>query len=365
MARKAFRLGVCTGGGDCPGLNAAIRAATRHAILSYKFEVYGIPNGLTGLLHKPQEIQPLTLDLVDGIADHGGTILGTNNQGSPFRNAEQAQSVKAAMIKAWQRLKLDAMLVIGGDGTQNMAKELAAAGLAMTGIPKTIDNDLCGTDQTIGFATAVEVASAAAQRLTSCATALNRVMLLEVMGRDAGHIALHSAIAASADIALLPEIPFQLAGLMEHLAIRHKSGHAATVIIVAEGAAPKGGERSFQTTAKGNRMLGGIAAKLAHLIQEQGKLDARATVLGHLQRGGAPNAEDKILAARFGVAAIDRIAAGKTGSIVCASKGRFYDLPYRKVQDRRRVIDLKSDQIRTAESVGIWLGRNSKSDSRS
>lgn len=357
MARKAFRLGICTGGGDCPGLNAAIRAVTRHAILTYGFEVVGVPGGLTGLLQQPLQTIALTLSVVDKIIDSGGTILGTNNHGSPFRDQQRAEAIKAQMIKAWQRLKLNAMIVIGGDGTQNMTKELAECGLAIVGIPKTIDNDLCGTDQTIGFSTAVEVAAAAAARLASCASALNRVMLLEVMGRDSGHIALHSAIAAAADIALIPEIPFETTALLDYLAKRQAQGLAATLMIVAEGAAPKGSDRSFQTTANGNRMLGGIAAKLAHMIQQQSSVDARATVLGHLQRGGSPNTEDKILASQFGIMAVDRIAANTTGSIICTRNGRFYDMPYSKVQDRRRVVNLKSDHVHTAEALGIWLGR--------
>lgn len=362
MARKTFKLGLCTGGGDCPGLNAAIRAVTRHAIGSHGWEVLGIAHGLTGLMAEPQRILPLTLAKVEDIVERGGTILGTTNQGSPFRDKERGPAVKASIIKAWKRHKLDAMVVIGGDGTQFMTRELSVSGLPIVGIPKTIDNDLCGTDLTIGYSTAVDVAAAAALRLASSADAHDRVMLLEVMGRDAGHIALNAAIAAGADFALLPEIPFDVEALARRLAARRKRGKSAALIVVAEGAAPLGGDRSFQLAANGAKLLGGIGTKLAHLIHEQTGIDARATVLGHLQRGGAPNAEDRILAARFGVRAVELVAAGEMGHVVGTAKGRLTTIPYAKVQDRRRVVDLGSDAVRTAEGMGISLGRPSDYD---
>ena len=357
MAKKTFRLGVCTGGGDCPGLNAAIRAITRHAIMTHGYEVLGVPNGLTGLVEDENHVLPLTLARVNDIIEHGGTILGTTNQGNPFRDKTRGPRIKQAMIRAFKRHRFDALIVIGGDGTQFMTRELVLEGLPIVGIPKTIDNDLCGTDLTIGFATAVEIAAQAAMRLRTCADAHNRAMLLEVMGRDAGHIALHSALAAGADYALIPEIAFDLNAMTQRLKARRKSGHAASLIIVAEGTAPRGGYQVFQTTGNGTKVLGGIGSRLAHQIQERAGIDARATVLGHLQRGGPPNAADRILASRFGVHAVNMVAVGDFGKIVCSIQGQLGSIPYQLVEHRRRTVDLSSDTVLAAEATGLWLGR--------
>lgn len=357
MAQKTFKLGVCTGGGDCPGLNAAIRAITRHAITNFGYSVVGVPRGLTGLLEEGSKVMPLSLEHVDDIIERGGTILGTTNRGSPFRDKQQGPAIKAAMIKAFKRHKFDAMIVIGGDGTQFMARELVLAGLPMVGVPKTIDNDLLGTELTIGYATAVDIATHAAIRLASCADAHDRIMLLEVMGRDAGHIALQTAIASGADCALIPEVAFDLEALMRRLKARRANGRSAALIIVAEGATQNGGDRVFQTTGNGQQVLGGIASRLAFQIQARTGIETRATVLGHLQRGGAPNAADRILASRFGVHAVNLVAAGEVGKVVCSQQGQLTTMPYADVEHRRRTVDLNCDAVTTAEATGTWLGR--------
>lgn len=357
MKPKVFRLGLCTGGGDCPGLNAAIRAVVRHATIHHGMEVIGIRDGLTGLESEPNDVRPLTLKDVAGIDELGGTILGTNNSGSPFRDAIQGAAALKQIKQSWQAQKLDAAIIIGGDGTHNMAKYLVSAGgLHVVGIPKTIDNDLVGTERTIGYATAVEVAAAAVARLRSSADAHNRVMVLEVMGRDAGHIALAAAIAGGADVALLPEIAFAPARIAAAAKTKQAEGRASLVIVVAEGAFADGSEPSFRESAAGQKLLGGIGNMVARDVTKRTGIDARATVLGHLQRGGPPNAEDKILAAEFAVRAVEFVAAKRFGRIIAFNQGRLTDFGYEDVVEPRRLVDLKGNEITTARGLGILLG---------
>ena len=320
-------------------------------------DVIGIRDGLSGLEDEPNDVRPLTIKDVHGIDELGGTILGTNNSGSPFRDAVQGAGVLRQIKKSWLAQKLDAAIIIGGDGTQNMAKHLVSAGgLKVVGVPKTIDNDLIGTQRTIGYATAVEVAAGAVQRLRSSADAHNRVMILEVMGRDAGHIALAAAIAGGADVALIPEIPFSPARVAAAAKAKQADGRASLVVVVAEGAYADGSEPSFQESAAGQKLLGGIGAMVARDLTKRTGIDARCTVLGHLQRGGAPNAEDKILAAQFACRAVDLVAAKRFGRIIAFNDGTLTDFGYEDVVEPRRLVDLTGDEITTARSLGILLG---------
>lgn len=354
-----MKLGLLTGGGDCPGLNAAIRAVVKHAIGGLGMDVVGIREGLTGLMGDPPDIRPLSLRDVHGIHALGGTILGTNNRGSPFRKPDEAAKALADARRGWLQLGLDALIVIGGDGTQFMARRLSDAGLPLVGIPKTIDNDLIGTEQTIGFETAVEVAADAAARLATSADSHDRIMVLEVMGRDAGHIALMAAIAAGANAALIPEIPFSYELLEERIKARQALGRSSFLLVVAEGAAPAGGNAVFREAPSGTLVAGGIGAEVARQLHQRTGVDARATVLGHLQRGGAPSAPDRIFAALMGKRAVDLVHAKKFGRVVGVHKGDLIDFPYAKVEDARRLVDLSSEVVKSAEALGISLGRKS------
>ena len=356
MTKKHLTLGLCTGGGDCPGLNAAIRAVVRTAVFNRGFEVLGVRYGLTGLLH-PESVKPLTLGTVDHILNVGGTVLGTNNQGSPFRNPAEAAEMMSRIRTNWRRLKLDGMIVIGGDGTQLMGRHLSMAGLPVIGIPKTIDNDLVGTDQTIGFATAVDIATDAACRLGTSAEAHDRIMILEVMGRDGGHIALATALASGANAALIPEIPYSQEALTNHYKRHQQSGRNHFLIIVAEGAIAIGGEQMYSATAGNTKVLGGVGSQVAKDLHTASGIDCRVAVLGHVQRGGGPNAADRLLATTFGVRAVELASAGEFGGIVGIRAGKLVTIPYSTLTDKRRMLSSKDPMIITAEATGINLGR--------
>jgi 6-phosphofructokinase 1 len=356
MTKKRLKLALCTGGGDCPGLNAAIRAVVSTAINHHGTQVVGVRSGLTGLLH-PESVKNLTLADVDGILELGGTILGTNNQGSPFRDPQEAATTLAALEKNWRRLKLDGMIVIGGDGTQFMAKRLSMSGLNIVGIPKTIDNDLMGTDQTIGFSTAVEVATEAACRLRTSAAAHDRIMILEVMGRDGGHIALASALASGADAALLPEIPFTSEALLKHVRQRQKNGRNHYLMVVAEGSTEIGGEQLYSAANGNAKVLGGMGQYVANVLHAGTGRDVRVAVLGHIQRGGSPNADDRILASMMGVRATQMAISGAYGNIVGVRGGKLITIPYKTLTHKRRSIQLDDPRIGAAEAMDICLGR--------
>ena len=350
-----MRLGLATGGGDCPGLNAAIRAVVKHAVGVHGIEVIGIRDGLTGLSTEPNRIMPLDLVAVQDLIDVGGTVLGTSNKGSPFREKAEADKTLKTIARSWKKLRLDALCVIGGDGTHFMARRLVDEGYPVVGIPKTIDNDLVGCDWTIGFSTAVDTAADAAAKLASSAKAHDRAMILEVMGRDAGHIALHAGLAAGAHAILLPEIPFAYEVLAERIKARKKLGAESYLIVVAEGAHHTGGERSYKAIP--GKVLGGISSQIADEVMRRTGVEARATVLGHVQRGGTPNATDRILASRFGVHAVSLIAAKKFGSIVAVRDDKMIEIPYSDVDDARRLVDPQSELVRIAEATGVTFGR--------
>lgn len=349
-------MAISTCGGDCPGLNAAIAAATTRAN-ALGFETVGVRDGMSGFIDGAKDIMYLTPESVRGIHALGGTILGTSNKGSPFRDPQSKKQSIAAIKKTWKELGLDAMLTIGGDGSHWMMKELVEAGLNIVGIPKTIDNDLSGSELTIGFSTAVSTATTAASALRHSADSHSRIMILEVMGRDSGHIALSSGLASVADCILLPEIPFDLAKVAKHHDERTKYTRGSYVIVAAEGATPRGKDQLYKSAPSGSKVLGGVGQLVADHLHEMTGADARATVLGHVQRGGIPDHADRILAQRFATYAVNLIEKREYGHIVGIKGDKLYHFPYAKMKETRYKIPGNSDLMRTAEDMGICLGR--------
>lgn len=307
------RVGILTGGGDCPGLNAVIRAAVRTGQTRHDLEFIGFRYGWAGVM--AGNTMELGHEATSGILHRGGTILGTSRT-NPFKDEGGPEQVMATL----ERLGVDALIPIGGEDTLGVARRLQAEhGVPVVGVPKTIDNDLGGTDYTFGFNTAVQIATDAIDRLQTTAESHNRVMVLEVMGRDAGWIAVHSGMAGGADAILIPERPFHIDEVCAHVQRRHESGRNFSIVVVSEGAVPVGGDgpsNTGQTDAFGHARLGGVAVQLEGQIEERTGYESRMTILGHVQRGGTPTAYDRVLATRFGVAAADAVAAGDFGRMV-------------------------------------------------
>src|SRR3954451_4923263 len=309
---RSVRIGVLTGGGDCPGLNAAIRAIVRKAVDQYGDEVVGFRDGWRGVLE--QQTTPLNLESTRGIIHTGGTILGSSRT-NPYKDGEDGSPKVRATFEAQG---LDGLIAIGGEDTLGVANKLSGSGLDVIGLPKTIDNDLGGTDMTFGFDTAVQVATDAIDRLHSTAESHHRVLILEVMGRHAGWIALHSGLAGGADVILIPERPFDIDQVCRLVGRRRSRGRFFSIVVVAEGALPKEGTMEVvegETDAFGHVRLGGIGVRLEHEIEERTGLETRATILGHIQRGGTPTAFDRVLATRLGIAAIDAAHHGEWGNM--------------------------------------------------
>ena len=321
-----MRLGVLTGGGDCPGLNAVIRAIVHSAAKQRGWSVSGIRHGWRGLLL--EEVEPLDLRAVSGILPRGGTILGTSRT-NPFQEPDGESRIRETLA----RRQIDAVVAIGGEDTLGVAAKLAAAGLPVVGVPKTIDNDVNGTDYTFGFDTALTIATEAIDRLHTTAESHDRVMVVEVMGRHAGWIALESGIAGGADMILIPEFPVQFHLIAEAIALRHRRGKNFSIIVVAEGArlADEAGNPLHVQSEKrdpfGHVRLGGVGASLAERIEESTGYETRYSVLGHIQRGGSPTAYDRFLATRFGVAAVDLVERGGFGRMVALQGTRITDIP--------------------------------------
>ncbi|HVS15566.1 MAG TPA: ATP-dependent 6-phosphofructokinase [Thermoanaerobaculia bacterium] len=359
-ARK--RIGISTGGGDAPGLNAVIRAATLAAV-ERGWTVVGIERGFAGLLD-PNDTVVLDRDAVRGITNRGGTILGTDNRGNPFEERVRDELGEERVIdrleeavKGFHRLGLDALIAIGGDGTMRLALKLTEKGVPVVGVPKTIDNDLAGTAVTFGFDTAVTVATEAIDRLHSTAESHQRVFVVEVMGRYAGWIALHSGIATGADIVLIPEIPFQWEPVFEKVRDREAMGRRFAIAVVAEGAALCGGEPTYLPQMSGEReRLGGIAEIVAHAIAEETGKETRSLVLGHLQRGGEPTPRDRVLALRFGAAAVRTIEGGQFGTMVALDPPNVRTVPLEQAISRMKTVPLDGDTVLTARELGICLG---------
>lgn len=364
MGAKVKKIALLTGGGDCQGLNAVIRAATRTAILKYGYEVIGYTFGYRGLYEN--EFIKLELDTVSGILHRGGTILYSSNKDNLFDYSvkENGKTVKKDVsdiaVENLRKENVDALVVIGGDGTLTSARDFSRKGVNVVGVPKTIDNDLAGTDQTFGFNSAIEIATEALDRLHTTAESHHRIMILEVMGRGAGWIALEAGIAGSADVILIPEIPYDINKIVEKIRMRKQIGKKFSIIIVAEGAKPKGGEVVVNKIVEDSPdpiRLGGIGNKLAldleKLITEH---EIRSTVLGHVQRGGDTSAYDRILSTRYGVGAVNLIYEGKFGNMVCL-KGD--DISYTSLEDvigRHKLVDPNSELVAAAKSIGISFG---------
>ncbi len=356
------RLGILTGGGDAPGLNAVIRAAVKTAIYEYGCEVLGIRDGYDGFIDE-QGIIPLTLSDVRGILPRGGTILGAANRGNPYARKvirdgkEVTIDVSDEIIKGIERLKMDALLVLGGDGTLHIAHELFQKGAPVIGVPKTIDNDIGGTEVTFGFDTAVNTATEAIDKLHSTAEAHHRVMVLELMGRDAGFIALHAGVAGGADVILIPEIPFKFESIAVKVRERAERGSHFSIIAVSEGAKPLHGEQVF--SRQGDEVyvprLGGIGQRVGEYIEQQG-FETRVTVLGHLQRGGTPTPFDRWLATRYGAAAVRLAAAGKFDRMVALRANRIVDISLEEATAEHRRVDVNDDAVITARGLGISFG---------
>jgi 6-phosphofructokinase 1 len=348
------RIGILTGGGDCPGLNAVIRAAVRTLVRDYDLEVVGIQLGFEGLLTKA--VVPLGLDAIRGILPKGGTLLRTTNRGNPFEYPVdgKVEDRSAQAIENIRQLEIDGIIAIGGDGTLKIAQRLCDLGIPMVAVPKTIDNDLAATDYTFGFHTAVAVATDAVDRLHSTAESHDRVMILEVMGRNAGWIALHAGLAGGADIILIPEIAYRPEEIVSTIRERQAEGAKFDIIVVAEGAKRVGGEEAYLDKAA--RRLGGIAYQVAADIQQKIDLEIRVTVLGHVQRGGSPIAYDRILASRFGKAAADLAARGKFGDMVALQGDAIVSVPIRDAVSRPKNVDPEGELVTTARSLGISFG---------
>ncbi len=357
------RIGVLTGGGASPGINAVISAITKTAINQYNIEVIGFIDGFKGLVENKHT--SLSLDKVSGIMHTGGTILGTTNRDNPFRyliksNGEIRYSDQSPQVEEnLKRLGLDGLLIIGGDGSLNIAYKLFSLGLNIIGIPKTIDNDIYGTDVSFGFNTAVDTASQALDRLHTTAESHHRVMIMEVMGRNAGWIALYAGISGGADIILIPEMPYDIDSVLNKIMQRRKHGKKFSVVVIAEGAKPGGGEQIIKKTIAESHerfRLGGIGQKLGDDIENRTDIETRVTVLGHLQRGGSPVPFDRILALRYGVAAVDALMQSSWGCMVSLQGEEITTVPLKTVVSQQKQVDPSGSIVRAAKEIGINFG---------
>ncbi len=364
MAKEIKKIGLLTGGGDCPGLNAVIRAVTKSAILNYGYEVIGYKFGYRGLYNN--DFIPLNLSSVSGLLSRGGTILYSSNKDNLFDYTveENGQMVKKDVsdvaIENMKKEGVDVLVVIGGDGTLTSARDFARKGVNVIGVPKTIDNDLGSTDVTFGFNTSIDIATEALDRLHTTAESHHRIMILEVMGRNAGFIALESGIAGSADVILLPEIPYDINKIVEKVDARKKEGKLFTIIVVAEGAKPKDGEvivAKIVSDSPDPIRLGGIGNKLAEDLEKLvNEREVRCTVLGHIQRGGNTCTFDRILSTRYGVAAVELINEGNFGNMVCL-KGN--DITYDSLENvigNNKVVDPNGELVKVAKKIGVCFG---------
>ena len=359
------RIGVLTGGGDCPGLNAVIRAVTKTAITRHQMEVFGIEDGYLGLI--TDRLVPLDMDSVSNILTRGGTILGTSNKANPGHFAVGAdeqgkpifRDVTIDVLQTIARYDLDALVCIGGDGTMTGAADLAAHGVPIVGVPKTIDNDLMHTEVTFGFSTAVDTATGALDRIHTTASSHHRVMVVEVMGRNAGWLTLNSGVASGSDVILIPEIPYDLEVVCEHCRKRSRKGKAFTIVAVSEGARPIGGQQTVDRIVADSPdpiRLGGIANLLCDQITARTGLETRATILGHVQRGGSPIAADRVLATLFGHQAICLLSEGRLNRLVAVQDGRLTSVPLAEVAGRQRLVPLDDPLIIAARDVGTCFG---------
>lgn len=365
VAQKVHRIGIMTGGGDCPGLNAVIRVVTKAALRQLKVEVLGIEDGFLGLIRN--RMRPLGWQDVSNILTAGGTILGTSNKADPARFAVAQdpdgkpifEDVTNRVLEHIAERGLDVIVCIGGDGTMTGASRLTERGVHCIGVPKTIDNDLMSTELTFGFTTAVQTATECLDRIHSTASSHHRVMLVELMGRNAGWLALHAGLASGADIILIPEIPYDLDAVCHECEERSRGGKRFTLIAISEGAAPKGGKQVVEKIVHDSPdpiRLGGVSTVLADQISTKTHLETRATILGHVQRGGTPVAFDRVLATRFGYKAVELIAAGQWNQMVVIQNGVTGTVPIESVAGQQRTVPPDSPLIAMARAIGTSMG---------
>lgn len=348
------QIGILTGGGDAPGLNAVIRAVVRTAVGEYGMKCVGIEDSFEGILGEPQTMK-LTTKAVSGILPRGGTILGTRNKGS-FVKMVDGQPVIPEMpvgeaLANLDILGIEALIVLGGEGTLAIAEEFHKRGFPVIGVPKTIDNDLAATEFTFGFMTAIDIATEALDRLHTTAASHDRVMILEVMGRNTGWIALHAGLAGSADIILIPEIPFSFESVRQKVLEREKDGSRFTNIVVAEGAIEVGKGEIYADTRE--LRLGGIGEHMRREVERITGKESRTVVLGHLQRGGSPNAFDRMLGTNFGACAVRALTNGETGKMVALQAGTITTVPLSEACANIKKVPIDGQLVRTARDIGI------------
>ena len=366
MAKRAKpirRIGVLTGGGDCPGLNAVIRAVAKTAMNVHDVEVVGIRDAFRGFVEG--DGFELSYSDLGGILTQGGTILGTSNKHNPFhypvetKRGVQFRDMSKRVLANARKWRIDACVLIGGDGTMNIGHRLTQIGLPVVGVPKTIDNDLAETDLTFGFDTAVATVTEAIDKIHTTAMSHHRCMVVETMGRYAGWIALYAGVAGGGDIILLPEIPYRLDKVVEVVKGRSHTGRRFSIVVVSEGAKPKGGQMVVERVVKESHdpiRLGGIGAKLAHEIEDASGITTRYTILGHLQRGGTPTAFDRVLATRFGYLAMDLLARGRFGRMVCLKGQEITSVPIAKAVATLKLVPRTHKLIKAAVAVGTSFG---------
>ena len=355
-------IAISTGGGDCPGLNAVIRAAVKCAVMKYGWRVIGVQDGFDGLIW-PERCCELTLDTVSGILPRGGTILGTTNRGNPFQyklvedGREVVRDFSEQVVANARAAGIDALIVIGGDGTQGIGLKLHRQGLPVVGVPKTIDNDLSATEITFGFDTALHTVTDAIDKLFSTAESHHRVMVLEVMGRDAGWIALHGGLAGGAHVILIPEIEYDIENVCEYIQLREELGKRFTVICVAEGIKiPAHLQPRFEQERRRFPRAGSIGNLIGDAIGSCTKKEVRVTVLGHTQRGGSPSPFDRVLSTRFGVAAVELIAQGGFGKMVALKGSQVQFVDIAEAVGAMKAVDPNGELVRSAKAIGVCFG---------
>ncbi len=354
----SLRVGVLTGGGDCPGLNAVIRAVTKSLITQHGAEVVGFRDGFRGLMEN--DTVALDYRAVSGILTRGGTILGASNKANPFASHEHGGAdVSAQCVKHYETLGLDAIVAIGGDGTMSIAHRLQQKGLNLVGVPKTIDNDVVGTERTFGFDTAVSIVSEALDRIHTTAQSHHRVMIVETMGRYTGWIALHGGVASGADVILLPELDYDIDEVARVCQEREHGGQQFTIISIAEGTTPQGGTQAVRQRVEDSPdpvRLGGIGNVLRRQLEDRIDSEIRTTILGHMQRGGTPTAYDRNLSTLFGAHAASLVANGTFGQMVAIQNGRLAHLPLGKVANKTRTVPPNAPLIAAGLAVGTSFG---------
>jgi len=360
---KKRRIAILTGGGDCPGINAVIRAITKKAILEYNMEVIGIEDGYEGLIYNKYRL--LSYDDVSGILTLGGTILGTTNKANPFHySVENGSQLKykdlsGKVLKNIEKLGIECLVCIGGDGTLWISHRFYQEGVPVIGVPKTIDNDIRGTDITFGFNTAVSIATEGIDRIHTTAQSHHRIMLIEVMGRKAGWIALHSGIGGGGDVILIPEIPYQIDKIVDFINKRRATGRHFSIIVIAEGSKPEGGEEVVKRVVKESAeqiRLGGISFVLGKQLEKMIESESRSVIMGHLQRGGTPTPFDRVLATRLGSKAVDLVVHKHYGKMVSVKGNYLKDYPLEEVAAGPRLVPTDHELIKAGREIGVCFG---------